>query len=416
MVIFSDGDANEGITNPNQLINNMIDQMNLMGKGNHVNITTCASGRHRHNLLYRISEEFSSDAFYFIDDSSSIELDMIKPLILRKTAVASDIKIYIDCHQSLQMNKSKMMCNFMCCDDDDQSSYISHGHDPMDTRSCRYSHCQHVEYYIHDLAESMVKHLTCYLKLPATDLQALQDQTAVTIELVYRDLFTNKIRKRKLAIPFSKLPQHTLQSTEKSLILSGQQKARRTACYGLHHAAELLQRGKTTSQSIGILNQAIDDIRQHCQDVNDMIRSESSSYLISYINPLVDVLNYCLKLIDSPSKATWAKIKALASSLEREMPTTTASKAIDQSNSDAVLFQSIPITAKMHELLDNLLTIYNQKGFDRNALQSYKTQMQHLLSKACQSIPQQPPIVVNSQSDEKKSISFNYDLDGSILI
>ncbi|RDD37812.1 hypothetical protein TrispH2_009623 [Trichoplax sp. H2] len=413
MVIFSDGDANEGIINPSKLINKMIDQMGLMGKGNHVNITTCASGRHRHNLLYRISEEFSSDAFYFIDDSSSIELDMIKPIILRKTAVASDIKLYIDCHHGIQMNKSKMMCNFMCCDDDDTVDY--NPPNQLGQPDATTKECQHVEYYIHDLAESMVKHLSCYLKLPSTDLQSLQDQTAVTIELVYRDLFTNKICKRKLAIPFSKLPQHTLQSTEKSLILSGQQKARRTACHGLHHAAELLQRGKTTRQSVRILNETIDDIRQHCQEVNDMVRSDSSTHLASYIDPLVNILEYCRRLIDNPSKATWAKIKGLASSLEREMPTTTATTLEkEESDSDMILFQSVPITSKMYELLDTLVAIYSEKGLDQNALEKYKLQINQLLSKAYQ--VSRSPSTLSQNSEEGKSASFNYDLDGSILI
>lgn len=95
IIVFSDGEINEGTKEPNKLIHEVREKIRRNAfdlddsQNQWVSISTIATGNDVSEAMYLLSKCCSSDAFYHLDVQKSEENDpdLFLPVMLRKTAV-----------------------------------------------------------------------------------------------------------------------------------------------------------------------------------------------------------------------------------------------------------------------------------------------------------------------------------------
>ncbi|XP_078576304.1 uncharacterized protein YfbK-like [Branchiostoma floridae x Branchiostoma japonicum] len=93
IVLFTDGAANQGITNADHLIQAFNEKKASVCGEACIPISTFTIGHYRPHLLYEVSQKLGSDAFFWLSDDSNFEADMMIPIFLRETCLASNVRV-----------------------------------------------------------------------------------------------------------------------------------------------------------------------------------------------------------------------------------------------------------------------------------------------------------------------------------
>ncbi|XP_039272467.2 uncharacterized protein LOC120346725 isoform X2 [Styela clava] len=169
MIVFTDGMANLGETDPEQLVIKYRNYQKTMNKTSCVPISAFTIGQYAPVLLNEIAGHLGSDAFYWLNEEEEFEADMLIPVFLRETTRVTDVSIDMNCLKGVSFDEN----------------HISGKH-------LLESSGRMLKYFIHAMPEDTKKHIPFTLVLPQNELEELDEQHIVDIKVSYLDDKMNK--------------------------------------------------------------------------------------------------------------------------------------------------------------------------------------------------------------------------------
>ncbi|XP_025100623.1 uncharacterized protein LOC112567938 isoform X3 [Pomacea canaliculata] len=115
IIIFSDGEINDGVTDPKDLVHAVREKIRDCAMPEEflgdlwVNISCVTTGSNVSHGLYLLSKMCGSDAYFFIDGDKKArpQTDMLIPLMLRKTACAQMVSVSLRAQNGAKLRKEK---------------------------------------------------------------------------------------------------------------------------------------------------------------------------------------------------------------------------------------------------------------------------------------------------------------------
>nr|XP_039272044.1 uncharacterized protein LOC120346391 isoform X2 [Styela clava] len=169
IIVFTDGMANLGETDPEQLGIKYKNYQKTMNKTSCVPISAFTIGQYAPVLLKEIAGHLGSDAFYWLNEEEEFEADMLIPVFLRETTRVTDVSIDMNCLKGVSFDEN----------------HISGKH-------LLESSGKMAKYFIHAIPEDTKKHIPFTLVLPHDELKELDGQHIVDIKVNYLDDKMNK--------------------------------------------------------------------------------------------------------------------------------------------------------------------------------------------------------------------------------
>ncbi len=367
VLLFTDGMANEGYTETEDMIRELRKSIRSLKKDNKfsedytVKLTTLGTGGFLPELLYDIGQTFSSDAFYFLEEGTSLELNLMKPVLLRDSALVSSVNVDIKTMHGVLLDKENMTNEYEQCNEDDSQT--------LDASSAHYC--------IHDIAADLQRHLVCILRLPSKHKKALKNKEIMTMKVKYRDrnLVMRTVQK---TLSYIDLPPKNKNTLEKDIIIASEHETRLSAQKSLDRSADSMKKLDRASAKHSIQTGA-NYIRDYSEYIGTIVSEESYEYLLHKIDPLVANLDYCDRFLGDLSVRwddAWARLKAMSSSLAREVPTASGVYL-----HGAELFVPQHVDERMDDLCSRLREMYVALGLSTETIDRYKTVMKELQEK-----------------------------------
>ncbi|CAH1796819.1 unnamed protein product [Owenia fusiformis] len=364
IILFSDGLANKGIKDANKLIPAMRRRLDKVGReldieDYDVTISAFSTGGYIPELLFQVGQSFSSDAFYFLDDDTDLEVAMMKPVLMRESSVASGIKVHLKALNGVtfQVDESTNEFRVQSYEDDDADDN------------------QILEYFIHDISPNMERHVIVVLDLPEGHEKTLKGKDVMKIEVRFRDKEMARKRMRG-TVSYSKVPLNEDETSEKALLKVGQQESRNEAYKALRKSTDTLTRRARPKASRDI-EEGIVEIQSLCEHIGDLLTSEDSENdLLQYAKPLITNLEYCIKFLRDPHIAeedAWCKMTSMSSAIIRESPAAGGTFA-----EGADLFLPSIIEEKIRDLRSRLVSLYESRGLSPVQLKFYERTLEQL--------------------------------------
>ncbi|XP_039272469.2 uncharacterized protein LOC120346726 isoform X2 [Styela clava] len=169
MIVFTDGMANSGETDPEQLVIKYKNYQESMNKTSCVPISAFTIGQYAPVFLNEIAGHLGSDAFYWLNEEEEFEADMLIPVFLRETTRVTDVSIDMNCLKGIVFDENHI-----------------HGKHLLESSG------KMLKYFIHAMPEDTKKHIPFTLVLPQDELEELDDQHIVDIKVSYLDDKMNK--------------------------------------------------------------------------------------------------------------------------------------------------------------------------------------------------------------------------------
>ncbi len=319
-------------------------------------------------LIYDISQTFSSDAFYFLDENTNMELNLIKPVLLRQAAMVSNVHVSLAAVNGVTLDRQEMTNEYELLEPEGNNNnnvgVIS------DTQA---------NYLIHDIAADMTRHLVCYVQLPAKHKKVLKNKDVLTLEVKFRDS-NLQMRSQEYKVAYSSIPKHENKTDETNLITACEHEVRITAKKGLDRAANFMKK-LDRARAKRSVQLAAEAIRTLCEYIAPLayISEETQDNFTHQVEPVLANLEYSEKFIVDLAVRwddVWARLKAMSSCLGREVPT-----------ADGVFvegtepFQPKQVDDRMDNLAALLRDIYASKGLSTETIDNYRTVMKELQDK-----------------------------------
>ncbi|XP_066276360.1 titin homolog [Branchiostoma lanceolatum] len=168
IILFTDGQANQGITNTNGLIQAFNEKKASVCGEACLPISTFTIGQYRPHLLYEVSQKLGSDAFFWLSDDSNFEADMMIPIFLRETCLVSNVRVTLHALNGLTFEFKSMVSPLMTAE----------------TSQLRGAGTES-KYFVHDISEDMKKHIQCVLNLPGDWETSLSGKDVVQAIVTY---------------------------------------------------------------------------------------------------------------------------------------------------------------------------------------------------------------------------------------
>lgn len=363
IVLFTDGMANEGLTESDEVIQEMKRRINAVkiecryNDDYTIKISTLGTGGFLPELLYDIGKAFSSDAFYFLDESTNIELNLMKPVLLRDTALVTSLSLILTTHSGVTMDRSTMTKEYEV-DDETQSSETA-------------------SYYIHDIAADVQRHIISTIILPKKHKKLLKNKDVMTLVVKYRDR-SLQIRTVEKTICYSDIPSKQKYTAEKDLVILTEQDIRTMAQQATDRASDYMKKLDRT-RARAELQSSANKIRMFLEQIFTLVSQESQEYLMHQTEPMLanmDHYEHILADLCMHWDDAWARLKALSSAFQREVPT-----AIGVCADGAEMFIPPQIDERMEHLITHLREIYVTLGLSTETIDHYKTVMKELQCK-----------------------------------
>ena len=360
--------ANEGLVETDEMVRELKKHIASLREESHfekdyqVKLATLGTGGFLPELLFDIGMTFSSDAFYFLEENTNLELNMMKPVLLRQTALVTSMRIELEAINGVKLVREHMSTEYEPYDPD-----VNYQTSP-ETKA---------KYYIHDIACDMSRHLVCYLKLPNKHKKLLKNKDVLTLKITYRDS-NNATRTCEKCIPYAEIPYKEPKSLEKDIIVNSQHEARLLAQMTLLRSAEYMKK-LDRARCRETLTTGVVQIQQYCEYVATLISEEVHEFLVQWTEPMVVNLEYCEKFISDMSVRwddAWARLMAMASSLGREVPT-----ASGVFMAGAEMYTPLRVDEQMEGLCGRLRDMYLVKGLCTETIDQYRTVMRELQDK-----------------------------------
>jgi len=206
----------------------------------------------------------------------------------------------------------------------------------------------------------------------------LKGKDVLKVDVSYRDSsLTSRIA--ELTVSYAELPGKTPQNDEYSTLVTARQQIRCRVVRGLSAAAESVGR-LDRSSAIELLRSTVDDLRSIHDAVMDDFGEESRLDLTEWLDAAVANVEHCQRFVGDLAVRwddAWGRLKALESSVSREVPT---SAAVYVSGSE--LFQA-PSTMKerLVEVSSMLKDMYVGHGLETDVLEQYQNVVEELEEK-----------------------------------
>ncbi|XP_019623392.1 PREDICTED: uncharacterized protein LOC109469329 [Branchiostoma belcheri] len=368
IILFTDGQANQGITDAEELVREYNSKMAGLGEGVCLPITSFTIGDYRPKLLCEVAQTMGSDAFFWLSDDTDFEVDMMIPIFLRETCLVSNIRIALRTLNGVTFDTLKMFSPFMV--------------------SCVESNDKTVKYFLHDISADMLKHIPCSLLLPKDYKKSLKNKDVMEVHIEYLDL-ENVEREILTKIPFkstsmaeilkndnhentgrngalsakenngrrhnsgARTPAHirmdrrtrrlrvpteaemyvvaysdsnhqsdvnVVQRAQQAVVKIAQEDCRMVTVGTINRAAEFVDY-RDYSYSLRLVNGGIDEIKRIKSEVRTITDEDSRTVVGNFAATMIDSLGYCVTLLEDPQESHWARMKAMESSLANESPT-----------------------------------------------------------------------------------------------
>ena len=363
-MIFTDGMANEGMIETAPLLAEMRKRIGNIKKDCHyeddytIKMTTLGTAGFMPELIFDIGQAFSSDAYYFLDETSHLELNLIRPLVLRQVGMVSNVRIKVTGLNGVTLEKGEMNAEYR---DPERSS-----DDPT------------VAYYvIHDMFADLRRHLTCSINLPPKHKKLLKDKDVCMMEIQYRDsqLTTHALEKK---VGYADLPRKEVKNMEPNLLFYAKEESRSITYTALNTAADRMKKLDRKGAK-KILSYAVASIREHCENMSLKLSEMNHADLVAHSEPMLLNMEHCNKIMGDFTVRWddgWARLKALSSSLGREVP-----NAAGVFVPDSEIYTTQKINDKISEMCYKLTDIYKSHGLATTTLESYLDVMRELEKK-----------------------------------
>ncbi|XP_013402730.1 uncharacterized protein LOC106168267 [Lingula anatina] len=339
IVLFTDGGANCGITTSQQLIPELRDRFSAMGKESGlgedytIQIAAFSTGGFMPTLMYELGQAFSSETFYFMDENTLLELNMMKTVLLQQTAVARHVKVVAQALNGVVFDRTEMPqlaeSPSLTTRQDD---YIS-------------------EHFIHTISGELSKHVLYTLLLPDDHSKTLPNKDVLEINVSYQSEFG--LIQERILVPYKELPHSVEQSKEAALVTFTQQETRLQAKTAILQAAKFI-----ASLRYADSKEALENVLQTIGDIRTMIAqyiSRTGTHKIDQYNePVLWYIQHCLLMLKQDetvqsSADKWGNLVSYGASLDREVPTT-----LDFISEEHQLFRPTGIEEKLEDVSEQI--------------------------------------------------------------
>lgn len=206
----------------------------------------------------------------------------------------------------------------------------------------------------------------------------LKGKDVLRVDVSYRDS-TLTPRTAELSVTYAELPAKNVLDDEQALLVSARQQIRSRVVRGVSAAATSVGR-LDRSSAVEHVQSAIDDLRHIHDSVMDDLGEESRLDLTEWLDAAVANLEHAGRFVRHLAVRwddAWGRLKALESSVSREVPT---SAAVYVSGSE--LYQA-PNTMKerMIEVSSMLKDMYVARGLETDVLEQYQNVVEELEEK-----------------------------------
>ncbi|XP_039271221.2 uncharacterized protein LOC120345745 [Styela clava] len=178
IILFTDGEANEGELNAKKLIEKYKRVQSNMNRNSDVPVSAFTIGGYRPDLLIEISKQLGSESFYWLDDEDDFEADMLIPIFLRETTHISDVRIKMDAKANCYFNPLDYNAAHLTAVEKRKVKI------KKNKKSKKTKEPTILSYFLHSLPDDCIKNLPFHLTLPHV---ALNGERIVDITIQYLD-------------------------------------------------------------------------------------------------------------------------------------------------------------------------------------------------------------------------------------
>ncbi|XP_041373443.1 uncharacterized protein LOC121386563 [Gigantopelta aegis] len=312
IIIFSDGEINKGVTDPESLVSRVRDAIRTSNVTSELqtdqwlSIACVTTGGFVSNAMYLLSKYCGNDAFYYLDNQlDHPEVDMMIPLLLRKSAIAQFVTLSVSTINGAQLKPTE----------------CTREHS-IRKRKTAHTENKQMTYYLHDFAAGMEKHFAVAIDLARYDMD--NDNGLMWVNLEYADAKGN-IQTVSKSIKFS--DRLTLikgpDGYNKGILEKAKQEMRSLSQTAFRRTAMIVEQ-EDNSHTVLPLEEGKLQLQEITKHYSKLASREETRMEISRFCDAIQVnMN---RLMDSVTKSQrgvghkWSKLKAVSSSIFRETP------------------------------------------------------------------------------------------------
>ena len=201
------------------------------------------------------------------------------------------------------------------------------------------------------------------------------------VDVSYRDSQLSS-RTAELTVSYADLPTKETQNDERAVLIASRQQIRSRVVGGVAAAARSVARLDRTS-AVDVLRTTGDDLRNIHDSVMDDLGDESRLDLTEWLDAAVVNVESCRQLVGDLAVRwddAWGRLKALESSVSREVPT---SAAVYVAGSE--LFQApTAMRERLVQISAMLRDMYAARGLETDVLEQYQNVVDELEEKVAE--------------------------------
>jgi len=201
------------------------------------------------------------------------------------------------------------------------------------------------------------------------------------VDVSYRDSQLSS-RTAELTVSYADLPTKETQNDERAVLIASRQQIRSRVVGGVAAAARSVARLDRTS-AVDVLRTTGDDLRNIHDSVMDDLGDESRLDLTEWLDAAVVNVESCRQLVGDLAVRwddAWGRLKALESSVSREVPT---SAAVYVAGSE--LFQApTAMRERLVQISTMLRDMYAARGLETDVLEQYQNVVDELEEKVAE--------------------------------
>lgn len=290
IILFTDGMANEGVTDTWDLVKEVQKRIQGLKKEHRypddygIRLCTLGTGGFLPEMIFELGQAFSSDAFHFLDETNNLEISLFRPLYLRFLAIVHKVKVKVTVLNGVEFDLDEMYLDFKTVeeelledhsdsDDSDNNKAKSSESSPdsspthkgkskskkkkkkkkktnnkSDKKNAKNAKKEPapvkiemldehvVQCNIHDIGRELQRHILTVLKLPKKHHKVLKDKPVMKIEIQCRDIQYN-VHTLEDVILYKDLPLNNDANKEPEVTIVAQHQNRLTAVKCLEKSA-----------------------------------------------------------------------------------------------------------------------------------------------------------------------------------
>ena len=203
----------------------------------------------------------------------------------------------------------------------------------------------------------------------AVVVQALRNKDVLKVDVSYRDASLTP-RTAELTVSYSDLPAKDAHNDDEALLVVAHQRIRCRVVRGLAAAAACVAR-LDRSSAVDLLRSTVDDLRAVHDAAMDDLGDEARLDLTEWMEAAVANAEHCRRLVGHLAVRwddAWGRLKALESSVAREVPAAAAVYA-----AGSALFQAPDaMRERIAEVSCALRDMYVARGLETEVLEQYQ--------------------------------------------